>query len=120
MRPTSIYALIDPRSKAIKYVGKTLQPMQARLSTHFSYARKGLHTYCARWLKGLLDAGLRPEVRILEIVENENWAERECFWISSLTLEGCTLTNLTAGGGGINSYRHTEAAFKRHNKKVGV
>ena len=113
MKPTSIYALIDPRDSAIKYVGKTLQSIDSRLATHLSYAKKGLHTYCARWLKGLLDAGLRPEVQILEVVETEHWAERECFWIAELSRLGCSLTNLTAGGDGMNSYRHTESARQK-------
>ena len=31
---TRIYSLLDPRDKAVRYVGKTVQPLRARLVAH--------------------------------------------------------------------------------------
>jgi hypothetical protein len=110
MKPTNIYALTDPRTNLIRYVGKTIKPVRERLAVHLYYARKGAHTGCARWLKGLQDNGLLPEVIILQVV-NEDWAAAERHWIAKLRAQGSPLLNHTAGGDGLNEYRHTPEAI---------
>jgi hypothetical protein len=39
--PVKIYALIDPRDRAVRYVGKTIQPLAFRLQQHIWPARTG-------------------------------------------------------------------------------
>ena len=112
MTPTNIYALIDPRTDEIRYVGKTIKTVEARVSVHLYYARKGVHTACARWLKSLIDIGLKPEIKILEIV-HEDWAKAECYWIAKFKSEGIPLLNHTAGGDGLNEYRHKPEAVAK-------
>ncbi len=95
----SIYALIDPRDGRIRYVGKSVNPKK-RLRAHLRdcpLART--HREC--WLKGLVDAGLRPQLIILEECEEALWIEREQFWIAHQLAQGCDLTNRTIGGDGL-------------------
>lgn len=112
MKPTNIYALIDPRTGCIRYVGKTISTIERRLSTHISYAKKGVHTKCARWIKGLIDAGLRPDTMLLAVA-NDDWAEVERHWIAKFRYDGLDLLNHTAGGEGMNEYSHTPESRAR-------
>lgn len=96
-----IYELLDPRSKEIRYVGKTNNPRR-RYSQHLYCSKYNKRTsHCVRWIKSLLDIGLEP---ILEIKEEFN-NESECFvreieLISEYRNNGVRLTNLTDGGEG--------------------
>jgi len=96
---TFIYALVDPRDKRIRYVGKSNTPKR-RLNHH-------LHDnwVCHRtnWIKQLLGIGLSPQLIILEEVEQRIWKERECFWISLLRANGFNLVNSTEGGDGLEN-----------------
>jgi hypothetical protein len=96
-----IYELLDPRSKEIRYVGKTNDPKH-RYSQHLYCSKYNKRTsHCVSWIKSLLGIGLEP---ILEIKEEFN-NERECFVreieiISEYRNNGVRLTNLTDGGEG--------------------
>lgn len=95
-----IYALVDPRDNAIRYIGKTVNPVN-RLGTHICFARKGEHTYRAHWILGLLNNDLRPTLTILESgLTVENVDDRERFWIAKGKDENWPLTNMTDGGDG--------------------
>lgn len=54
------------------------------------------------WLKKLKDAGLRPEITILERVSSDDiWQDRERHWIAKGKELGWPLTNNTSGGDGV-------------------
>jgi len=93
-----IYALIDPRDRLIRYVGKAVNPYR-RVNGH----RRGIwlekHDYKTNWLREL---GVRPDVIILEAV-GADWEERERFWIQSVKGRGHNLTNWTPGGEGFTA-----------------
>ena len=94
---TFIYALSDPRTNAIRYVGKT-DDIKSRRSGHLT--EKG-DTYKARWIKQLKAAGLEPVMDVLEILAGpdvHHWHEQERWWIAYLKFLGCRLTNSTTGG----------------------
>lgn len=105
---TTIYALIDPRDSQARYVGKTVQKISVRLAAHICHA-KIAHTKCARWICGLIDAGLRPDIQELEVVDDD-WQSAEQFWIAYFRYIGCELTNHTAGGDGLLSFNHSKSA----------
>jgi hypothetical protein len=94
-----IYALVDPGTGQVRYIGKA-NDVAKRLKAHLRAARKGSKTYCARWLSGLLQEGRDPVVEILEEVAAEGWIEAERRWIAHYTDAAAPLTNLTAGGDG--------------------
>lgn len=94
--PAFIYGLIDPRDRALRYIGKSNNPKK-RLHRHLIDARLArYHREC--WLKGLLDAGLRPELIILEECPQDIWKEREQYWIAHYRERGADLVNRTDGG----------------------
>lgn len=91
-----IYALQDPRTHEVRYVGATKRRLNVRLAHHLSKAKSGEDASDrAVWLLELLRAGLKPHIFELEPAEQDNWETREQFWIEVL---GPDLLNRTAGG----------------------
>lgn len=112
----TIYALVDPRTNEVKYVGKTCQNINIRLSSHMRDRRPSKKT---NWIKSLSALGMKPVPLILESIncsaEHKEWEESERFWISYLRFIGAKLTNLTDGGEGFHGLIFTET----HKKKIG-
>jgi hypothetical protein len=113
---SSIYALLDPRTTTVRYVGVARHPRR-RLWRHIDDARKGGATHCNRWVAGLLHHGVEPQMIILE---SDVPREREVFWISHYRAQGADLTNLTDGGGGAVGYKHSpESVEKLRRRNTG-
>lgn len=89
-----IYTLTDPRTRIIRYVGKTNNPT-LRLWMHMN-EKKRTHKNC--WLGQLKSLGLRPIMDVIEEVASDTWQERERFWIAHFRQLGFPLTNLDSGG----------------------
>ena len=92
-----IYALSDPITNEIRYVGKTIN-LKQRLKYHTCVS---LRDHRSAWIKSLRARGLKPQMDILEAIENSDdndWQEYECFWIKYLSFIGCRLCNLDSGG----------------------
>lgn len=98
---TFIYALIDPRDQAVRYVGKTKQSLSNRLSQHCSDCTKydRYRTHRAGWIRQLERLDMKPGIFLLEEVETELWEEAERYWIAHFHTQGARLTNATSGGG---------------------
>lgn len=92
-----IYALIDPRTNQVRYIGKTFNV----LSRFRGHCKDKGPTYKAKWIRELRAAGYSPRIEIVEIINTGNqkdWEAAERQWISNFKLLGCKLTNLTEGG----------------------
>lgn len=99
-----IYALCDPTTKAIRYIGKSKNP-QSRLYYHLQdVTDKKVHSHKKYWLRSVLDAGEKPLLKILEVTDSESWANCERKWIAWAKEQGCNLTNGTDGGDGGHSF----------------
>ena len=100
---TSIYALRDPISNDVRYIGKTAYLPSRRLNIHLSDSReKTSHLPSAKWMRKLRRSGLKPTVETLEVVNHDgDWEERERYWITFFRESGSRLLNLTDGGEGI-------------------
>src|SRR5580658_5838025 len=72
-----IYALCEPYTKAVRYVGKTCD-MSRRLEQHYQ-RQSNVRLY--RWLQILKDAGLTPEGIFLESTDADRWRQCEKKWI---------------------------------------
>jgi len=99
-----IYGLVDPRTEEIRYIGKTEQIPDCRLTQHVHRARTtDRNTHLLNWLRLMLDADMVPSITILEIVDagGPDWQEREREWIAHGHESGWPLTNSTSGGEGI-------------------
>lgn len=97
---TFIYALTDPRTNEIRYIGKSNDP-QHRLKAHLRSTKET--TYKSRWIKHLKSLDLKPILSILEEVPIDKWQEREMYWIQYYHSQDAPLTNGTDGGDGMTS-----------------
>jgi hypothetical protein len=100
-----IYGLVDPRTSAVRYVGKTTQGMR-RIYNH----RAGLRvdrTHKGAWLRQLQAEGLQCGVLLLEELPAEELCAAEVRWIAAGRKEGWPLTNLTDGGEGLHGLART-------------
>ena len=96
-----VYALVDPFSGSLRYVGKTKNPA-SRLSGHISAARHGALTPVATWVRQILRDGKRPLILALAVTAKGALAlQRETTEIERLASEGCQLVNVqkTSSGG---------------------
>lgn len=109
--PNSIYALIDPRTKLIRYVGKARDPI-GRLGRHHSASRNGTTIPVCRWIAELVSLGLKPTLHVIEICEGDGCAE-EIFHIRLARQDGLQLLNATDGGKGIRGHRHTDETKRK-------
>jgi hypothetical protein len=91
---TSIYALLDPNTAEVRYVGKSVNPA-LRYASHI-HSRLHPRTHCGKWIRSLAIKGHRPEMVILE--DSADWHEAEPFWISYFKFLGARLTNHSTGG----------------------
>ena len=94
MEQVKIYTLSGP--KGVRYVGKTVQSLKARLFSH-KY-EKGNNRKCT-WLKSLKAKGIEPTMELLELVYEDGWEETEIYWIQQFKDWGFDLVNTQLGGG---------------------
>ncbi len=97
-RTFTIYALKDPHTEEVRYIGQTIRPRK-RKREHMTYHGTGNISHYSNWKKSLLDKGVKPIWEVLEKVrgqEEANKVERE--WISHGREQGWPLTNTTSGG----------------------
>lgn len=100
---TFIYALVDPRTDCVRYVGKSDEPKR-RYTAHLSPRQLRPKSHKVHWIKELLADGLKPQLILLERVEQPQWENAERKWIGYYKnlQEFPLLTNGTSGGDGID------------------
>jgi hypothetical protein len=103
-KTTFIYALHDPLTDSIRYVGKADNPKR-RFNAHLWGEKHNF--YRSRWIAKLKRANLRPRLSILKEVSVDNWQFWEKAFIKLYRRRGCRLVNLTEGGEGTSHYRHS-------------
>lgn len=110
-----IYALIDPRTNGVRYVGKTIRTPQRRLRRHLArcYLDEA-HTHKNRWLRQLLAAGIEPVITVLETCASESELNAaEIRHIAECRARGILLTNATDGGDGTSGWKATPESRAR-------
>lgn len=96
---TVIYALADPKTREVRYIGKTINP-GIRINQHRCDKSK---TYRGNWLRSINYA-----FEFIELDQaGENWAEIEQWWIAFFKMMGANLTNISRGGEGIPGVKRT-------------
>lgn len=99
MRETTfIYALKDPRTDKIRYIGKANDPDE-RYRNHINKCRDK-NTHKRNWINNLRQEKLKPILEVLEEVPIEQWKDYEKMYIKKYINEGCDLMNYTEGGDG--------------------
>lgn len=113
---SAVYALVDPRTDEIRYIGKTRDKVEHRVRRHYKRAREAPKTHAHFWLRSLPSG---PRILILEECENPEHAEKA--WIAWGRRVGLRLTNATDGGDGSPGYKHSpEAIQKMRQREVSV
>jgi hypothetical protein len=111
-RQIKIYCLKNPISNEIRYIGKTIRSLEIRLKEHIHHAnsnnKKKYRVHF--WIKSL--NGIKPNIELLEICNENDWEEREKFYISKYN----NLTNLALGGKSIHGY----ALSNEHKLKISI
>lgn len=110
MKPVFIYALRDPRNSQIRYIGKTIQNPRDRLAAHIRQAKRENKSHRDRWILQVLADGKKPTYEIVEEATDDNWEDREKYWISCYD----NLTNETNGGEGLHGHKFS----KSHKQKL--
>jgi Helix-turn-helix/GIY-YIG catalytic domain len=94
----TIYALACPESGRIRYVGRTAQPLSARLSSHACVGGRGVGGGAPQWVSGLYARGLEPVVTALETCESADEASvLERHWIEVLRASHSLLNKQHSG-----------------------
>jgi GIY-YIG catalytic domain len=95
-RPALIYALTDPESDEVRYIGRTRHLMR-RYARHL-LKRRGAPDK-VRWLQELEQKRRLPGVVVLEEVAPEDVEARERWWIAHYRQRGAQLLNRKAREG---------------------
>lgn len=121
----NVYVLVDPRNGEVRYVGMTTKPLPERLHEHMCQTHNVGLTHKDRWVRALKRANLRASIVELEGgIRDSDLPEAERAWIRKFAPSG-RLTNGTAGGEGVFSYKHTPEtkaflAEKNRTRKVSA
>lgn len=101
-----IYALRDPRTDAVRYVGKTNASIDERLDAHVRAARRVFpgclvpiptsKLHC--WIVALAREKKRPGISEIVRVDSLESSAHEIQWIAYYRERGCDLLNMTSGG----------------------
>lgn len=105
--PSYIYGLTDPRTGAVRYIGKTRRQVKHsvryRYRSHLAEAKSNPNlTHKTRWISQLLALGLEPETVILDEVwcTPKELSDIEIVRIAEYRALGFDLVNTTDGGDG--------------------
>jgi hypothetical protein len=90
---------------------------EGRLSGHVRAAINGGKYPIHYWIRKLLLLGLEPLWELQEeVLEEEDWAGVEQWYIAAYRAAGCKLLNCTDGGEGVIGHKHTEEAKAKISK----
>jgi hypothetical protein len=110
MKKAYIYILKCPEGN-IRYVGKTINPKK-RLSSHISEAKRNKgRRYVLNWIQSLISKSLLPVIEIIEECDDDNWQEREKYWVEyyrKLIPDLCNNADGGLGGSGCKNYSKEE------------
>ena len=93
MTQHSVYALCEPGTLDVRYVGVTNQPIHIRLAAHVSKA-KMLHSHIGQWISSLSANGKRPDCILLTQCPSEMAREVEQAWIVLFIENGYDMLNV--------------------------
>ena len=116
MDTTYIYALKDPRTNEIRYIGKSNDP-EYRFKNHINKCRDK-NTHKRNWINELRKEKMKPILEIIDTVPIDKWKEFEKFYIKKYINEGCKLVNYTDGGDGATFTNATSFKLGNGARKV--
>jgi hypothetical protein len=119
-----VYAIRRADDFVVRYVGQTSQPLERRLTKHFSVARSERTTPFYSWLRKHADEDIAIDELEAVSTTREALGEAERFWIGLLQANGQPLLNLSLGGlgpsGVVWTAEQRAAASVRSTGRPGV
>jgi group I intron endonuclease len=112
METTNIYALIDPETGHVRYIGKA-NVVYKRFYSHKNDKRKN---HRSNWIRLLKTKGLSPEIIIIDVVKKTEWQFWERHYISLFRFFGFDLTNKSDGGEGTEHTAETKRKMSELKK----
>lgn len=113
---TFIYALVDPVTDHVRYIGKSNNPKK-RFSGHVV---DKIRTHKTGWIKSLKKQNLLPVLEILDCVPKSEWELWETHYIGLYRGWGFNLTNNTLGGYGREGFIVSDETKEKMSKcKIG-
>lgn len=91
----AIYALIDPSTDEIRYIGKTVQRSDVRLQQH---VESPTNANMRKWIANLRAVGMEPKIRLITCCPIAEWQHHESRWIRWARELGARLLNVDPGG----------------------
>ena len=91
-RPATIYGLIDPLTKEIRYIGQTRLPLQDRLNAHLNPQRGRASSPREHWIESLKRKNEIPQIFAIEIANYLEADKIERLWIAHYKRHGANLT----------------------------
>lgn len=111
-----VYALIDPRTHAIRYVGQS-SDTHRRFGDHKTTA--GRYPYpVSRWVNKIQRMGLPPVLQVLEVCSPEDLDMQERKWICILRESGVELLNCGEGGGSLRGWKRPYPMSMEQREKL--
>lgn len=109
-----IYALLDPRTDEVRYIGMT-RDLPRRMRHYRQGALRKPRTAVLKWLVSL--GGLRAQVsyRVVEEVSLDVLAEREQYWTAEFRAKSDRLLNISDGGDGVT---HTPEVRRKMSERA--
>ena len=86
---TYIYALRDPRTNKTRYIGQSINP-ELRFYQHLVDIQNNCK---GKWISELIGLNLKPNLEVLETVDDNEANEVEKHYIAKYIKAGCDLTN---------------------------
>lgn len=116
-----VYGLIDPTNDELRYVGCTIQSLDARLRRHLWPSGRRSNTHKNHWLNKLIANGLRPRICCLMLCSSPSaMYEIERFYIALLRCMGARLVNASDGGVGRSAGYVASDATRRKMSRTRI
>jgi len=95
-----IYVLCNPDTNEIRYVGRTIYKLSVRLNCHccMNGVRSNFNYRNKNWIKHLLNNGKKPIIKVIDIVDIDDWPYYEKYYIDLLKGFNINLNNHNEGG----------------------
>lgn len=106
-RLVTIYALCDPDTNEVRYIGQTARP-DTRLYQHVATPHGPQDNSRHKWIDALVATGKTPNLVVLEVVDQSQASIAEQKWIAHGTSNGWKLTNRKPGRPRVNNAEKTQ------------